>query len=99
MCLCVPYAVHVSRVSCAVHANFFPPHPPSAVRSFAANGMEMLVACSFSKNFGLYGERVGAVHAVVSEPALCENVASQLRAASRVLYRYVACGCACMLCV
>jgi len=57
-----------------------------AVRSFAANGMEMLIACSFSKNFGLYGERVGAVHAVVSDGSLCDNVASQLRAASRVLY-------------
>jgi aspartate/tyrosine/aromatic aminotransferase len=57
-----------------------------AVRSFAENGMDMIVACSFAKNFGLYGERVGCVHVVVPDPALVENVGSQLRVASRVLY-------------
>jgi aspartate aminotransferase len=57
-----------------------------AVRSFAKMGMEMLIACSFSKNFGLYGERVGCVHVVTSDPKLCESVASQLRASSRTLY-------------
>ena len=30
------------------------------LRAFAANHKELLVASSFSKNFGLYNERVGA---------------------------------------
>ena len=57
-----------------------------AVRSFAEYGMEMVVACSFAKNFGLYGERVGCLHVVTSDSALIENVASQLRVCSRVMY-------------
>lgn len=35
-----------------------------AVRYFADCGLEMCVAQSFSKNFGLYGQRVGALHVV-----------------------------------
>lgn len=31
--------------------------------------LEMVVAQSFSKNFGLYGHRTGAVHVVLSEPS------------------------------
>ena len=31
------------------------------LRAFAANHKELLVASSFSKNFGLYNERVGAL--------------------------------------
>lgn len=57
-----------------------------AVRSFADAGMEMVVACSFSKNFALYGERAGVVHTVVKDSALCEPVASHMRALSRVVY-------------
>lgn len=37
-----------------------------AVRHFASRGIEMCVGQSFSKNFGLYGERVGALHLLVS---------------------------------
>ncbi|KAI0015437.1 aspartate aminotransferase [Xylariomycetidae sp. FL0641] len=37
-----------------------------AVRHFAGRGtLELVVAQSFSKNFGLYGQRVGACHVVV----------------------------------
>ncbi|TNJ28493.1 Aspartate aminotransferase [Giardia muris] len=35
-----------------------------AVRDFVAAGVDVLVAQSFSKNFGLYGERVGCIHVV-----------------------------------
>ncbi|EER39307.1 aspartate aminotransferase [Histoplasma capsulatum H143] len=35
-----------------------------AMREFVARGMEMCVAQSFSKNLGLYGQRVGAFHLV-----------------------------------
>lgn len=53
-----------------------------AVRYFFENkpGMEMCVAQSFSKNFGLYGQRVGAFHYVtnVDSTALREAVFSNL---------------------
>lgn len=40
-----------------------------AVRHFVSRGtMELCVAQSFSKNFGLYGQRVGAFHLVTSSP-------------------------------
>ena len=40
----------------------------SSVRRFVARGMEVFVAQSYSKNLGLYAERVGAINAVVSSP-------------------------------
>lgn len=57
-----------------------------AVRLFADAGMEMIAACSFAKNFGLYGERVGALHYVVSRSELKATIGSQLRSISRTLY-------------
>ena len=39
----------------------------------------MLVSQSFAKNMGLYGERVGAVHIVVSNADLAEKVLSQIK--------------------
>jgi aspartate aminotransferase, mitochondrial len=63
------------------------PHKDAyAVRSYANDGIEMIVACSFAKNFGLYGERTGCVQVVLSDPALVPNVASQLRSISRITY-------------
>ena len=40
-----------------------------AVRKFVSRGFEMIVAQSFAKNFGLYSERVGALHVVAADPA------------------------------
>jgi aspartate/tyrosine/aromatic aminotransferase len=57
-----------------------------SVRLFVEAGLEMIVACSFAKNFGLYGERTGALHMVVNSPEEIPKVASQLRVCSRVLY-------------
>ena len=57
-----------------------------AVRLFANLGFEMIIACSFAKNFGLYGERVGALHFVVSDKETIPAIASQLRVLSRSLY-------------
>jgi len=48
------------------------------VRLFAAAGQEMIVACSFAKNFGLYGERVGVLHVVMSSEGPAAAVASQV---------------------
>jgi len=57
-----------------------------SVRMFADAGVEMLVACSFAKNFGLYGERVGVLHVVTAHIDALPLVSSQLRALSRALY-------------
>jgi aspartate aminotransferase len=57
-----------------------------AVRLFVDAGFEMFVACSYAKNFGLYGERVGCLHAVASDSAVLGAIASQVRAISRTMY-------------
>lgn len=49
-----------------------------AVRYFAAEGFELFVAQSFAKNFGLYGERAGALHVLVSDANTAAPVHSQL---------------------
>ena len=36
----------------------------AAIRLFADRGFSLLVAQSYAKNMGLYGERVGALHIV-----------------------------------
>ena len=37
-----------------------------SVRRFASRGMELFVAQSYSKNLGLYAERVGATNVITS---------------------------------
>jgi aspartate aminotransferase len=53
-----------------------------AVRYFVEQGFELLVAQSFAKNFGLYGERAGCFHFVTSPgsdaQAIIKRIASQL---------------------
>jgi len=39
----------------------------AAPRLFVQEGLEVLVAQSYSKNLGLYGERVGAINAIVAD--------------------------------
>uniref|UniRef100_A0A915CT44 Aspartate aminotransferase n=1 Tax=Ditylenchus dipsaci TaxID=166011 RepID=A0A915CT44_9BILA len=41
-----------------------------AIRYFVKQGLEMVIAQSFAKNFGLYNERVGNLTFVVSDPKL-----------------------------
>ena len=38
------------------------------VRLFVAAGVQVLVACFFAKNFGLYGDRIGALHVICGAP-------------------------------
>lgn len=57
-----------------------------AIRLFAEQGLDIMVAQSFAKNFGLYGERVGALHVVLSNPDATENVKSQLKLIARAMY-------------
>ncbi|KAF2725935.1 PLP-dependent transferase [Polychaeton citri CBS 116435] len=50
-----------------------------AVRFFVEQGFELLVAQSYAKNFGLYGERAGCFHFVTSETSeTATRVGSQL---------------------
>ncbi|KAL4568316.1 hypothetical protein LXL04_023925 [Taraxacum kok-saghyz] len=56
----------------------------SSVRLFAARGMELLVAQSYSKNLGLYAERVGAINVLCSSPAI--RVKSQMKRIARPMY-------------
>lgn len=56
------------------------------IRMFAEEGIEMLVAFSCSKNFGLYAERVGALWVLVESCSVKKNVTSQLRKIIRTSY-------------
>jgi aspartate aminotransferase len=59
---------------------------PQAIRLFAKEGMEMLVACSQSKNFGLYSERVGALFVVTESQKTAESVGTKLKTIARTNY-------------
>ena len=50
-----------------------------AVRQFVDDGHHILLAQSYSKNFGLYGERVGALSAVTASPQETAAVVSQMK--------------------
>ncbi|KAK7208321.1 pyridoxal phosphate-dependent transferase [Myxozyma melibiosi] len=54
-----------------------------AVRYFLSLGLELLVCQSFAKNFGLYGERAGALHVVSSSKETSVAVKSQLAVLQR----------------
>jgi aspartate aminotransferase len=58
----------------------------SSVRKFVARGMEIFVAQSYSKNLGLYAERVGAINAIVSSSDVAVRVKSQLKRLARPMY-------------
>ncbi len=56
------------------------------IRLFASEGMEMLVAYSNSKNFGLYSERIGALFVLSESPKTAEAVLSKLKTIVRTNY-------------
>jgi len=56
-----------------------PDEDAKVIRYFAAQGHEMLVANSFSKNFGLYGERIGALCVLTQHKEVKNRVASQVK--------------------
>ncbi|HEU5295736.1 MAG TPA: amino acid aminotransferase [Burkholderiaceae bacterium] len=58
----------------------------AAVRLFVDAGVDCLVATSFSKNFSLYGERVGALSVVCGQPHEAQRVLSQLKVLIRTNY-------------
>ena len=57
-----------------------------AVRRFLADGHQMLVANSYSKNFGLYGERIGGFYVVTADVKTAERVKSQVMRIIRANY-------------
>ncbi|AWX15365.1 aromatic amino acid aminotransferase [Mergibacter septicus] len=56
------------------------------LRTFAANHQELLIASSYSKNFGLYNERVGAFTLVAADQEIAERAFSQVKTIIRTLY-------------
>jgi aspartate aminotransferase len=56
------------------------------IRLFAAELPEVLIAVSCSKNFGLYRERTGALHAVGASAAASDAALSQLARIARTMY-------------
>jgi len=58
----------------------------AAARLFVEAGLDCLVATSFSKNFSLYGERVGALSVVCQSREEAQRVLSQLKVLIRTNY-------------
>ena len=56
------------------------------LRAFAANHKELLIASSYSKNFGFYNERVGAFTIVAADQVTAETAFSQVKSIIRTLY-------------
>jgi aspartate/tyrosine/aromatic aminotransferase len=53
------------------------------LHTIAKTGVEMLVANSYSKNFGLYNERIGALTMVAKDEEAAENLLSHVKLAIR----------------
>jgi aspartate/tyrosine/aromatic aminotransferase len=58
----------------------------SGLLAFTRAGAELMVCSSFSKNFGLYCERVGALTIVAKDKGSAETVQSQVKAVIRANY-------------
>ena len=60
--------------------------PWAEENSKTIRGLEFFVCQSFSKSLGLYGERVGMLHAVCANEDNCAAVLSQLKILGRAMY-------------
>jgi aspartate aminotransferase len=58
----------------------------AGLREIAKTGVDLVVCSSFSKNFGLYGERVGALTLVAGSPDAAQRALSQIRISIRCNY-------------
>lgn len=56
------------------------------LRAFVKNHKELLIASSYSKNFGLYNERVGAFTLVAENADVTNKAFTQIKSIIRVLY-------------
>lgn len=57
-----------------------------APRYFESRGMEFMVAQSYSKNLGLYAERVGALNVITKDSATTGRVLSQMKRLARAIW-------------
>ena len=57
-----------------------------AIRHFVKENIPVMVACSFAKNMGLYGERVGCLHVVAGTKEETASAISQLKVIARTTY-------------
>eukprot|EP00567_Pseudictyota_dubia_P005802 CAMPEP_0197449206 /NCGR_PEP_ID=MMETSP1175-20131217/20391_1 /TAXON_ID=1003142 /ORGANISM="Triceratium dubium, Strain CCMP147" /LENGTH=443 /DNA_ID=CAMNT_0042981249 /DNA_START=22 /DNA_END=1353 /DNA_ORIENTATION=+ len=62
------------------------PKDAEAIRMFVEEGHNIALVQSFSKNFGLYGQRVGALSVVCADPEEAKRVTSQLKITIRPMY-------------
>ncbi|GAB7364783.1 hypothetical protein MBLNU230_g5580t2 [Neophaeotheca triangularis] len=58
-----------------------------AIRYFIDQGFELMVAQSYAKNFGLYGERAGCFHFVTSPDTDAQNAISRIGSQLAILQR------------
>ena len=63
-----------------------PDSDAAPIRRFCGSGGEALICNSFSKNFGLYGERVGGITAVANSEDSSKAILSQIKAHIRTMY-------------
>jgi aspartate aminotransferase len=59
----------------------------AAVRHFVEQGFELVVAQSFAKNFGLYGERAGCFHVVTGPAPDAESTIARIASQLAILQR------------
>lgn len=59
----------------------------AAVRYFVEQGFELVIAQSFAKNFGLYGERAGCFHVVTSPASDAETTIARIASQLAILQR------------
>eukprot|EP00979_Chaetoceros_neogracilis_P006456 scaffold1311_cov195-Chaetoceros_neogracile.AAC.3 len=62
------------------------PQDAFAIRMFIEDGHYLATVQSFSKNFGLYGQRVGALSIVASDKGEASKVLSQMKMTIRPMY-------------
>lgn len=62
------------------------PEDAFAIRMFVEDGHQLAVVQSFSKNFGLYGQRVGALSIVAADEDEAKKVLSQMKMTIRPMY-------------
>jgi len=62
------------------------PEDAFAIRLFVEEGHNLALVQSFSKNFGLYGQRIGALSVVAGDEDEAKKVLSQLKVSIRPMY-------------
>ncbi|KEF59671.1 aspartate aminotransferase [Exophiala aquamarina CBS 119918] len=58
-----------------------------AIRYFVEQGFELIIAQSFAKNFGLYGERAGAFHFVAAPGSQAQDITKRVASQLAILQR------------